>query len=144
MKPLSERPAESRKPWTRFYGIMASESGLLPLKTDRSTRTPRTTSNGGLSLPCCSSALMNSRTKKLNSRRYTERHTMTGNQKKISCFFVLIFGIFKNCQYCAVQRGIRKKSSLSFGKSASCPWREAKRKSALFCLAVFRFRWCGE
>ena len=42
MKPLSERPAESQKQWTRFYGIMASESGLLPLKTDRSTRTPRT------------------------------------------------------------------------------------------------------
>ncbi len=25
------------------FGITASESGLLPLKTDRSTRTPRTT-----------------------------------------------------------------------------------------------------
>ena len=36
--------------------------------------------------------------KKLNSRRYTERHTITGNQKKISCFFALIFGIFKNRQ----------------------------------------------
>ena len=58
MKRLSGRPAESRKPWTRFYGITASESGLLPLKTDTSTRTPRTISNGGLSLPCSSSALI--------------------------------------------------------------------------------------
>ena len=33
MKPLSGRPAESRKPLTRFCGITASESGLLPLKT---------------------------------------------------------------------------------------------------------------
>ncbi len=38
----------------------ASESGLLPLKTDRSTRTQRTTLNGGLSLPCSSSALTDS------------------------------------------------------------------------------------
>ena len=43
------------------FGITASESGLLPLKTDRSTRTPRTTSNGGLSLPCYSFALTNRR-----------------------------------------------------------------------------------
>ena len=60
MKPLSGRPAESRKPLTRFCGITASESGLLPLKTDRSTRTQRTTLNGGLSLPCSSSALTDS------------------------------------------------------------------------------------
>ena len=33
---------------------------LLPLKTDRSTRTQRTTLNGGLSLPCSSSALTDS------------------------------------------------------------------------------------
>ncbi len=46
-------------------------------------------------------------------------------------FFALIFGIFKNRQYCAVQRGIRKKSSLPFGKSASCPWREGKEKNCL-------------
>ena len=32
----------------------------LPLKTDRSTRTQRTTLNGGLSLPCSSSALTDS------------------------------------------------------------------------------------
>ena len=75
---------------------------------------------------------MNSHTKKLNNCRPSQRHTKTGNQKKISCFFALIFGIFKNCQYCAVQRGIRKKSSHPFGKSASCPWRAAKRKSVLF------------
>ena len=59
-EPLSGRPAESRKPLTRFCGITASESGLLPLKTDRSTRTQRTTLNGGLSLPCSSSALTDS------------------------------------------------------------------------------------
>ena len=90
MKRLSGRPAASRKPLTRFCGITASESGLLPLKTDRSTRTPRTTSNGGLSLPCSSSALMNSHTKKLNNRRHIERHTKTGNHKKVSCFFTPI------------------------------------------------------
>ena len=95
MKLLSEQPAESRKPLTRFYGIMAKESGLLPLKTDRSTKTQRTTSNGGLSLPCSSSALMNSHTPKLNNRRHIERHTKTGNQKKISCFFAFIFGVLK-------------------------------------------------
>jgi hypothetical protein len=81
---------------------------------------------------------MNSYTKKLNSRRYTERHTITGNQKKISCFFALIFGIFKNRQYCAVQRGIRKKSSLPFGKSASCPWREDKEKNCLVLFGSFQ------
>jgi hypothetical protein len=32
MKPLSERPAESRKPWTRFYGITAKESGFVSLE----------------------------------------------------------------------------------------------------------------
>ena len=144
MKRLSERPAESRKPLTKFYGITASESELLPLKTDKSTKTQRTTSNGGLSLPCSSSALMNSHTKKLNNRRPSQRHTMTGNQKKISCFFALIFGIFKNRQYCAVQRGIRKKSSLPFGKSASCPWRADKEKMCPVCLAVFNFWWCGK
>ena len=94
MKRLSGRPAESRKPLTKFYGITASESELLPLKTDRSTRTPRTTSNGGLSLPCSNSALMNSHTPKLNNRRI-ERHTKTGNQEKISCFFAFMFGVLK-------------------------------------------------
>ena len=104
MKPLSERPAESRKPLTKFYGITASESGLLPLKTDRSTRTPRTTSNGGLSLPCSSSALMNSHTPKLNNRRHIERHTKTGNHKKVSCFFAFIFGVFEKPPYCPTKR----------------------------------------
>ena len=33
MKPSSERPAESWKPWTRFYSITADKSSLLPLKT---------------------------------------------------------------------------------------------------------------
>ena len=42
MKRLSGRPAESRKPWTRFYGITASVSELLPLKTGISTGIPRT------------------------------------------------------------------------------------------------------
>ena len=82
--------------------------------------------------------------KKLNNCRPSQRHTMTGNQKKISCFFALIFGIFKNRQYCAVQRGIRKKSSLPFGKSASCPWRADKEKMCPVCLAVFNFGWCGK
>ncbi len=45
---------------------------------------------------------------KLNNRRYIERHTKTGNQEKVSCFFAPIFGIFKNRQYYAVQRGIEK------------------------------------
>ena len=39
---------------------------------------------------------------KLNNRRYIERHTKTGNQEKVSCFFAPIFGIFKNRQYYAV------------------------------------------
>ena len=42
MKQLSGRPAESRKPWTRFYGITASESESLPLKTGISTGIRRT------------------------------------------------------------------------------------------------------
>ena len=42
MKRLSGRPAESRKPWTRFYGITASVSESPPLKTDISTGIPRT------------------------------------------------------------------------------------------------------
>ena len=96
MKPLSERPAESRKPLTKFYGITASESELLPLKTDKSTKTQRTTSNGGLSLPYSSSALMNSHTPKLNNRRHIERHTKTGNHKKVSCFFRLFSAFLKN------------------------------------------------
>ena len=107
MKPLSERPAESRKPLTRFYGITASESELLPLKTDRSTRTPRTTSNGGLSLPCSNSALMNSHTPKLNNRRI-ERHTKTRNQEKVSCFFAPIFDILKIASIIPCKREIDK------------------------------------
>jgi len=31
-----------------------------------------------------------------------------GNHKKVSCFFALIFGIFENRQYYAVQRGIER------------------------------------
>ncbi len=42
MKRLSGRPAESRKPWTRFYGITASESESPPLKTGISTGIRRT------------------------------------------------------------------------------------------------------
>lgn len=42
MKRLSGRPAESRKPWTKFYGITASVSELPPLKTGISTEIPRT------------------------------------------------------------------------------------------------------
>ena len=41
--------------------LMTSQSSLLPLKTDTSTRTPRTISNGGLSLPCYSSVLTDRR-----------------------------------------------------------------------------------
>jgi hypothetical protein len=51
---------------------------------------------------------MNSRTEKLNNRRYIERHTKTGNQEKVSCFFASIFGILKNRRYYAVQRGIER------------------------------------
>lgn len=42
MKRLSGRPAATRKPWTRFYGIMESKSGLPPLKTGTSTQTQST------------------------------------------------------------------------------------------------------
>ena len=42
MKRLSGRPAESRKPWTRFYGITASESESPPLKMGISTGIRRT------------------------------------------------------------------------------------------------------
>ncbi len=70
----------------------------------RKTRTPRTTLNGGLSLPCSSPALMNSHTPKLNNRRHIERHTKTGKPKKVSCFFVLIFGIFEKLSYCPTKR----------------------------------------
>lgn len=45
--------------------------------------------NGGLSLPCSSSALMNSHTPKLNNCRHIGRHTKTGNHKKFSCFLCL-------------------------------------------------------
>ena len=51
-----------------------------------------------------------------------------GNQEKVSCFFAPIFGIFKNRQYYAVQRGDREKSPLPFGKSADCPWRTSEKK----------------
>jgi hypothetical protein len=37
---------------------------------------------------------MNSHTPKLNNRRI-ERHTKTGNQEKISCFFAFMFGVLK-------------------------------------------------
>ena len=86
MKPLSERPAESRKPWTRFYGITAKESGLLLLKTDTSTRIPRITSNDGLSLPCSSSVLMNMMHKYLFLRATSQvvacRHLATAARVK--------------------------------------------------------------
>ena len=52
-KLLLNPPAGSRKPWTGFYGITASESGLPPLKTVTSTRTPRTTLNGGSYVRFC-------------------------------------------------------------------------------------------
>jgi hypothetical protein len=71
---------------------------------------------------------MNSHIAKQNNCHYIERHTKTGNQEKVSCFFAPIFGIFKNRQYYAVQRGNRKKSPLSFGKSAGCPWRAGEKK----------------
>ena len=60
--------------------------------------------NGGLSLPCSSSALMNSHTPKLNNRRHIERHTKTGNHKKVSCFFAFIFGVFEKPPYCPTKR----------------------------------------
>ena len=60
--------------------------------------------NAGLSLPCSSSALMNSHTPKLNNRRHIERHTKTGNHKKVSCFFAFIFGVFEKPPYCPTKR----------------------------------------
>ena len=75
---------------------------------------------------------MNSHTKKLNNRRPSQRHTMTGNQKKISCFFALIFGIFKNRQYCAVQKGIRKNLLSCLANPQAVRGGRAKRKSVLF------------
>ena len=71
---------------------------------------------------------MNSHIPKLNNRRYIERHTKTGNQEKVSCFFAPIFGILKNHQYYTVQREIVKKLPLPFGKSAGCPWRTGEKK----------------
>ena len=47
---------------------------------------------------------MNSHTKKLNNRRPSQRHTKTGNQEKVSCFFSLIFGVLKKLQYCPMKR----------------------------------------
>ena len=91
---------------------MAKESGLLPLKMDRSTRTPRTTLNGGLSLPCSSYALMNSHTPKLNNRRHIEQHTKTGNQKRIPVFlrsflaFLKISIKTKSDKFCASKKGV--------------------------------------
>lgn len=55
-----------------------------------------TGTSGGLSLPCSSSALMNSHTPKLNNCRHIGRHTKTGNHKKFSCFLCLFSAFLKN------------------------------------------------
>jgi hypothetical protein len=54
---------------------------------------------------------MNSHTEKLNNRRYIEAAHQDRKSKKVSCFFAPIFGIFKNRQYYAVQRGIKRNFS---------------------------------
>lgn len=41
--------------------------------------------------------------KKLNKRRPSQRHTKTGNQENVSCFFALIFGVLKKLQYCPMK-----------------------------------------
>ena len=46
-----------------------------------------------------------------------------GDQGKASRFSPIL-GILKNRQY--YSKGIRMKSSLPFGKSASCPWKADK------------------
>ena len=56
--------------------------------------------------------------KKLNNRRPSQRHIKTGNQEKVSCFFVYFFGVFEKLPYCPTKR---------------------KTGHAL-CLAVFNFR----
>ena len=59
-------------------------------------------------------------------------------------FFCAHFWHFQKSPVLCLAKGDRKKFFLSFGKSASCPWRVVNKKSALFCLAIFRFRWYGE
>ena len=51
-------------------------------------------------------------------------YTETGNQEKVSCFFVLIFGVLRKRLY----KQEKKKFVLSFGKSASYPWRASEKK----------------
>ena len=60
-----------------------------------------------------------------------KRHTETGNQKRFPVFCAH-FWHFQKSLVLRRARGDKKKSSLPFGKSASCPWRAAKRKSVLF------------
>ena len=64
----------------------------------------------------------------MNNRCYIERHTKTGNQEKVSCFFCVHFWYFeKPLVLCRAKRD-RKKFPLPFGKSAGCPWRAGEKK----------------
>ena len=85
---------------------------------------------------------MNSHTQKLNSRRYIERHTKTGNQEKVSCFFASIFGILKNCQYYTVQGGLKEILSLVWQiRKLSVEGRQRKIPPVLFGSFQFSVVW---
>ena len=138
MKPLSERPAESRKPWTRFYGITAKESGLLLLKTDRSTRIPRITSNDGLSLPCSSSVLMNMMHKYLFLRATSQvaacRHLATAARVKYPAALQRGIWLKKRQRYCKVNFGryVYEKHTYRVGR------RQAKREYRPACGILYQ------
>ncbi len=62
--------------------------------------------NGELSYRLINYVCRISTSKKLNNCHTYNRHTETGNQEKVSCFFAPIFDILKNRQYYTVQREI--------------------------------------
>ena len=61
-----------------------------------------------------------------------ERHTKTGNQEKVSCFFAPIFGIFRNRRYYAVQRGIKRNSLSRLANSQAVRRGQAKENPTCF------------
>ena len=87
--------------------------------------------------------LMNSHTQKLNNRRYIERHTKTGNQEKVSCFFASIFGILKNRQYYAVQRRIDRNFLSCLANPQAVRGGRAKRNFHKFPQITVIFAFCG-
>ncbi len=87
--------------------------------------------------------LMNSHTQKLNNRRYIERHTKTGNQEKVSCFFASIFGILKNRQYYAVQRRIERNFLSCLANSQAVRGGRTKRNFHKFPQITVIFAFCG-